>query len=456
MSWKSMLPVSSRSFHSNADQVKQQLEGLRDNQQRTEEILDQMQRELVRLGDTMPDEQRHCKVHYLIAEPGFPNYGDELIAAEWLKYLAQIDPQTPVVVDCMRPGPSAAILRGLHPHLTVTDTIARLTIENPIANGRVDVDAPVADIAATIVAALEDEGRAARLASGIRLLNRDVKTMHILGGGYMNSPWAANLARLAAPQWAVAHGIPSIATGAGLVPLSDRDRQYVADVAATMIAFGCRDERSLQSIDQAGLTGIAKLMPDDCFVNALDGVYDERRGAGFDGAGVVEGKLPRTMLCVQQDFVEDHQALFQHVLAVLEAWQVDREHETLGVVECIPYECIELIKFLEGNGYRTELFPTQIIVEDGFPAAPGQRWLSTRYHPHLLASAVGAEGCYLSVKPGYYDVKHVAVLRMGSRWAETMIDVPSIPQPGSGFENPGIRFDYRDQIRKMAAVVYGW
>lgn len=51
------------------------------------------------------------RVFYLIAEPGYPNYGDELIAGEWLSLLGKYYPETPVVVDCARPGPAAVILR---------------------------------------------------------------------------------------------------------------------------------------------------------------------------------------------------------------------------------------------------------------------------------------------------------------------------------------------------------
>ena len=47
---------------------------------------------------------RDPKAFYLIAEPGYPNYGDELIAGEWLSLLGKYYPETPVVVDCARPG----------------------------------------------------------------------------------------------------------------------------------------------------------------------------------------------------------------------------------------------------------------------------------------------------------------------------------------------------------------
>ena len=84
---------------------------------------------------------RDPKAFYLIAEPGYPNYGDELIAGEWLSLLGKYYPETPVVVDCARPGPAAVILRDKHPHAIFTDTLRRLGTENPFP-----YDGPINDI----------------------------------------------------------------------------------------------------------------------------------------------------------------------------------------------------------------------------------------------------------------------------------------------------------------------
>lgn len=60
---------------------------------------------------------RRSKCHYLIGEAGYPNYGDELIAREWVKYLAQVDPEVPVVLDCLCAGPAAGNLLGAPPEV---------------------------------------------------------------------------------------------------------------------------------------------------------------------------------------------------------------------------------------------------------------------------------------------------------------------------------------------------
>lgn len=132
-----------------------------------------------------------------------------------------------------------------------------------------------------------------------------------------------------------------------------------------------------------------------------------------------------------------------------------RGGERIGVVECIPYDSQNAMQALGEHGWEPWLYPMQDLLERGFPAQAGQRWLSTRYHPHLLAAAKGCSGTFIAVQPGYYDVKHNAVLRMGSRWTQTCIGQPDIPQPGPGFADPSVRFMYRDQIRKQVAPLYG-
>ena len=41
---------------------------------------------------------------YLVAPTGFPNFGDEYIAAAWLRTLARRRPGARVVLDCPNPG----------------------------------------------------------------------------------------------------------------------------------------------------------------------------------------------------------------------------------------------------------------------------------------------------------------------------------------------------------------
>lgn len=468
---KSVLPVSSRSFHARFDDVNARLDrvngdinrlGNRVNDRINEQggrfdAIDAQMRAMrdeqarqSRLLESLSTESGRAKAFYLIGESGYPNYGDELIAAQWLRYLARIRPEVPVFLDCARPGPSATILRGIHPHASFTDTVARLTFENPYAQDDIS-RGDVRDIARFVGQALDDDGVSARYVAGLELIRHGIRGLHIIGGGYMNGRWSANLARLEAGAWASHHGIPAIATGAGVMPLNADNGSlgYAREAVATYAAFTVRDERSRDALNGASTVPgapapapIAQLAPDDCFVNGLEGVYHDR------------DDLPRVMVCVQSDLVPDSTSLYDHVIAILEAWGVAKD-ERIGVIECNPYIDYPVVPRLEQAGYTVEFFPLRYLLDLGFPAAPGQRWITTRYHPHILAAFRGCSGVFIPVDADYYGVKHAAVLRMGSRWNAAPIGEP-IPEAGPGTEDAeGKAVRYRDQIRRSASMLYG-
>jgi hypothetical protein len=65
------------------------------------------------------------------------------------------------------------------------------------------------------------------------------------------------------------------------------------------------------------------------------------------------------------------------------------------------------------------------------PARAGQTWLSTRFHAHLTAAAVGASGVAVAVNPDYYLTKHRSLTDLGSRWTlSSTLDTPERPTQG--------------------------
>jgi hypothetical protein len=71
--------------------------------------------------------------------------------------------------------------------------------------------------------------------------------------------------------------------------------------------------------------------------------------------------------------------------------------------------------------FRSEenFVPFTRLWQEGFPARPGQTWITSRFHFHLLAAACGAEGTALEVSPDYYRVKHQSLLEAGTGWSVT-------------------------------------
>jgi len=103
------------------------------------------------------------------------------------------------------------------------------------------------------------------------------------------------------------------------------------------------------------------------------------------------------------------------VVRSLQAWGVDDSPITL--VECLPPEDSEVVSLLSPHLPRLSLLPFAEMWRSGFPARSGQRWLSTRFHPHLLAAAAGAWGVAIPVSRDYYENKHRSLVELGSGWA---------------------------------------
>ena len=394
-------------------------------------------------GAVYPDGvwEKNRKAVYLVCEPGYPNYGDELIAREWLRYIDELDPDLPVIVDCSRPGPATSILHGIHKNLICTDTISRLVFEPHLISVAYDAVMPIAE---AVSDALNWKDGNPRYASGIRLIEDHVCAIHYLGGGYMNGMWKQNLARLELGRWAAAaRGIPVIATGLGLMPLDDEDKEYVRSSTSGFEFVGLRDESSFEVM---GGVGNAYLMPDDCFINALDGCIRKpnlKTGETF----------PEFIVCVQSEFGSDSKRMFDTVTGALDTWDASKDNGSVGVIECNPVCDRQIYDYLVEKGYHPRFFSTLELLEKGLPIAENQKWISSRYHPHLIASSFGCSGCFLLTDERYYSVKQEAVHRMGSNWK--LIALGNIPDtPGSGFADTLARERYSVEIRSAVDPFY--
>nr|WP_245531850.1 polysaccharide pyruvyl transferase family protein [Alloscardovia criceti] len=434
--------MSNSSFHARLNGLEQKINNINaDNQTLIQFAEKQEQQSRLIASLTSQLLGMDVPAYYLVCEAGYPNYGDELIAREWLRYLLQVHPEIPIYLDCARPGPSMAILGKEHPRVRVVDTISRLTVENEHVEGAGNVQ----DVGQFVSQALTDDGVAARYASGIQILREKIRSVHFVGGGYMNGRWYANLARLELGRWAADRGIPAIATGVGLMPLDATSTQYVQELLPYFDTFTVRDEDTVGAVNvESGENTCEKqvmLAPDDCFVNGLEGCYSE------------EIEFPRIMVYVQSDLVSDQEKLISHVVGTVKAWQ-ESDGEPIGVIECNPYIDYPIVEALEEAGCAVQFYPLAYLLNVGFPAAQGQRWLTTRYHPHILAAAKGCEGSYISVDKEYYSTKHNAVLRMGSHWTQSVIG-EGVVEPGPGFDNPQLPQLYSEQIRASVAHIYG-
>ncbi len=357
---------------------------------------------------------------YLVAPSGHPNYGDEFVLRAWLRYLARVRPEADVVVDCHTPGQAAILLSAWHPRVTFVDTIWRICFDT--------ARLPAAEAIAVAGDVIRDPGRIPAIVSGIQLLGR-ADTVHLLGGGYVNAVWPHHLALLAAANAAMElSGGRAIATGQGLAPIGDSERvSLLRELQARFTVFDVRDDPSYRAI--AGSGGEVSFTGDDAWLGVGDdGVYDTESQAA-----------QRTFVfCLQSDLMEDFadgqgtDGLTAAITDLIARWNLSGDD--VAVVEGLP------------GGDRivfdrvAHLLPGAIFVpftevwDQGLPAHAGQTWVSTRFHPHLLAAATGASGLALSGRDDYYPIKHRSLLAAGSHWqlADSR-GLPTAPVRDGGF-----------------------
>ncbi|WP_114452471.1 polysaccharide pyruvyl transferase family protein [Halopolyspora algeriensis] len=368
---------------------------------------------------------------YLVATTGHPNYGDELIAATWLKHLARIAPDSEVWLDCPNPGPSEVLLGHLHPNLRVTDTFWRLCWESPS-------DEPW-ETASFVQHAINNPGMAPRWVAGIEMAAR-ADLVHLIGGGFVNGIWPRHIGLLAAAAAAVRRsGGRAVMTGQGLCPMSDETQPLLRSLAAHFEIVDVRDEPSgslLHSSRQVEYTG------DDLFFGIEPGLFRT-------------DDLRKVMVCLQSDLLDmSKPALAGFLLDTLHSW--DTPPEQVGFVEGIPWVDRAVFTLVEHHLPGARFYPFSEIIDNGLPAAAGQLWLSTRFHMHLMAAAAGAQGVAVSINSGYYTNKHRSLLERGSGWELSEgLRIPTPAPPDNGGFSPSALQDLQEGKIALARRIYG-
>ncbi|GAC69699.1 hypothetical protein GS4_26_01470 [Gordonia soli NBRC 108243] len=382
------------------------------------------------------------EIIYLVAPSGHPNYGDEVIARAWLRHLARARPHATVVLDCHSPGQAALLLRSTHPRLVVTDTLWQLSIFADEADPPPDPAIPPWEWVSQAATRL---GIAPRLSEGVGML-AEASSLHLLGGGYLNRLWPHHVS-LATAVAAVskATGAPAHATGQGLLPVFDRPRFDAFLTAADEFAvFDVRDSGSRDAIaDVSGLRDSG----DDAWLAV--GIGDGGPIATPDTP--VQTDSETVILCVQSDLTESFtvggttgpDALALRVRELLDHWEVPGT--AVAVVEGIPGEDARVPGLLADRLEGSTFLSFHDVWRKGLPAGNGSTWISSRFHPHLIAAAAGDSGVALVASTDYYATKHRSLVEAGSAWSVLGADgaLPSRPDAGG--------FAPADRARAIAA-----
>lgn len=327
---------------------------------------------------------------YLVGSSGYPHYGDEAVAAAWLRHLAVTEPDAEVYLDCPNPGGAQLFLGDLHPNVRFVDTLFRVSWAAPSE----DVDEVVAF--ATEATRRPGYGYAHR-AAGVELLHT-ADVFHVIGGAYVNDIWPRHLTFLATGQvLAAEHGKHVAMTGNALLP-SAASNEMLDRLTAGYAVVDVRDAQSRGLLSAASATDTG----DDALLGLAEDVYDGRETVS-------------TMMCMQSDQVEcDLEALATSAVETAEAWGV--RPEKIGYIEAIPGQDRVVFEMIESRLPGMRFYPFTEVWREGLPARRGQRWITTRDSLHLAAAAAGSWGVAFPVRAGYYDVAHQDLIDKGSRW----------------------------------------
>ena len=367
---------------------------------------------------------------YLVGTSGHPNYGDELIAATWLRYLATRAPDAEVWLDCPNPGTAEVLLGNLHPKVRFVDTLWRLCWAAPTQEPW--------EVNEFVQRAVHDPGVAPRWVHGIELAAR-ADVIHVIGGGYVNDIWPMHVGLLSGVVAAVRRsGGRAVTSGAGLWPVAPNGQAVLRHLATQFDVLDVRDAPS------AGIVAAAATVSrtgDDLFFGLGPHLYR------------TDDDVREVMLCVQSDLVEVGVAALADFLAdTLRTWNVSGAD--LGVIECIPGADRTVFSWIERAFPGARFYPFSEIWDRGIPAAAGQTWISTRFHPHLVAAAVGAAGLAVSVSKAYYATKHRSLVERGSGWT-IVDDLDRIPErpTGTGFDRQALAAFHKAKL-ELAERLY--
>lgn len=350
---------------------------------------------------------------YLVSAGGQPNFGDEFITRSWLDWLAENQPDREVWLDTIEPGRASHLFRDTHPRLKTTNTLWHLAHTGPAEPS----------LAAERVQMMLRELGSPRYDHGLRELRR-MESVHLLGGGYMNEIWPENFGVIAAMTTLKEEfGVAIFATGQGFMPVSGDLKDLLTERFRRFDYVEARDEESASALDVFAGVDDAFL----AFANARE-LYARPED------------VPEAMVLVQGDMFDD--ARDDGLRELVGSFAARHPAGAVGFAEAIPPDDSKFAAEHVANG--APFFPFIRMWDHGFPARPGQRWLTSRFHFHLLAAAAGAEGAVVNARPGYYDVKHGSLIALGTGW--TLRD-----RDGSGDVRATASPDFPDLARRLGA-----
>jgi len=313
---------------------------------------------------------------YLYSGAGIPNFGDELIAAHWLRF---VDGR-PVVIDCFNVVRAKQSLSKINLSARFVRCIGKVSSIS---------------LSEMPAATFWDHVRFGRqclnskLGDAIRTHLSGITQFHMIGGGYINSQWPQTGALLGAALAIRENlGIRIVGTGLGITPIPVPD-----DAGLARDVFGAFDIIELR--DSEGFAFVKAHSPDANSANGTDDsfLYPVYKREGQRAAHIschYNGEM-------RADFIRIAKQALPNGLPTY-FWSCHPERDCGAAMreffpDLIQLDCNDLLSCNH--------------------VAPGDLMITSRFHPHLIAARAGAQGVFTSAT-AYYDTKHRSIVDLGS------------------------------------------
>lgn len=326
----------------------------------------------------------------LVGGAGVPNYGDELIVQNWVRWYHDRG-----VNELTVSGSSARVLSIVAaPHASVrTSEFARLArFATPPPDER--------DFYSCLEAGYRHLSDPSNDATPLSREFLNAEIVHLHGGGYLNSKWPTH-AFLLGLVWGAKERTRALAVGTGLGwgPLEAPEgpgRVMLRDALEALDLVEVRDDWSHDFLDDVapGANLINGL--DDAFLQPVDTV---RKGGSALHVSLHSGESADQVISrLHSGFVGAFDAHY--------FWMC-----TSG--DAVAYASL-------AKKFPSFLPLSWASLLDGIPLHESNFMVTARFHPHLVGARVGMTGIYRSGS-GYYDVKHGSLLKLGSPYSAGVV-----------------------------------
>ena len=323
---------------------------------------------------------------------GAPNYGDELILQQWIRYITTKYP----LADLHVQGTS---VKGLASSVKVAKNSNKPTYSTSLLSYALEEKN---------LSFFEQFLRGKRYIEH-QVFRKDPKTQsyqekfercdvfHLHGGGYMNSFW---------PAFGFLFGVGAalkkcynakfVCTGIGVTPLtvkSKKEHELLKMILNSSDLFGVRDPFGVSFLSEK--THIAPF-------------------ADIDDAFLEDVKVNPDLINSSTFHISTYSSILKKDKSILETIQRKAEkHESLCIWECCPTVDKEAIETIKKLGFNNKVISIESLLADGIPFGKNHKLFTIRYHPAVQVYRIGGY-----VEPhfsgDYYTHKHQATHVLGA------------------------------------------